>query len=885
MGSAVSWRAKGGNGLRLVEKRTMRPDRKDLGPALWLLLAGFLGLFSLAVAAGELRGMGWLDSKRQPVLELRVDPRPVYEVRRLANGRRLRLILIDTPHATGLRVPGGRGIVKSVSLKSQRDGSTVLDFRLREPGWIEVVPSAEGYQVSVGAGAAGTGTPAATRAPGAESDAASGNGGALTAISFSRIAGDRVQFKLQFEGSPPQPVVFRTGDPPRIALDFFGVRNATGRRFLEVNTAQVDSVVAVADAEKLRLVINLLAPADHELVRQPDGYTLTVGRLGSGAPVAAAPVTAGPAAVPAGPGIRNIDFRRTPRGAGRVIVALSDPEVSADVFEEGGEIVAVFPGVDLPAKLERRMDVVDFATPVNTIDAYRDGRNTRIVITPGGRYKYTSIQTGDRLMIDVIPLSRAEVEAEKKDEFGYTGERLSLNFQKISVRAALQVIADFTGLNFVTSDAITGDLTLRLQDVPWDQALDVILQTKGLAMRRKGNVVWVAPAEEIAAKEKQALEARQDVSELEPLVTELIPLSYARAAEVAKMLKNIRTIESGLNRNYLGNVTFSEQKTEENTLLSERGSVTVDERTNSLLIQDTPTKVRQIKELILKLDIPVRQVQIAARIVEATDDFSRVLGTRLGFTQVTRVDTGSGLADVYQSGTLENTNLIRTGGETEIGRPPGSGTGGGDIVENGALSVNLPAGGIQGDPAGSYAFTIAKIGAGVISLLDLELSALQAEGKGKLLANPKVLTNDKQEAHIEQGQERVFRTLTGGGVNLGDNFLTKKAVLSLTVTPQITPDGKIILDVAITNDTFADAELGLLNLKRVRTQTLLENGETVVIGGIYQQRIAETVSKVPLLGDIPVLGYLFKKKRKLDQRSELLIFLTPRIVDNAVSVR
>ncbi|MEA3291415.1 MAG: type IV pilus secretin PilQ, partial [Pseudomonadota bacterium] len=307
---------------------------------------------------------------------------------------------------------------------------------------------------------------------------------------------------------------------------------------------------------------------------------------------------------------------------------------------------------------------------------------------------------------------------------------------------------------------------------------------------------------------------------------------------------------------------------------------------NSLLVQDTVSKVRQIKELITQLDIPVRQVQIAARIVEATDDFSRVLGARLGFTQVTRVDTGSGLADVYQSGTLENTNLIRTEGLTEIGRPPGSGDIGGDVVENGALSVNLPASGIQGEPAGSYAFTIAKIGSGVISLLDLELSALQAEGKGKLLANPKVLTNDKQEAHIEQGQERIFRNLGGGGgINTGNNFLTKKAVLSLTVTPQITPDNQIILDVAITNDTFADAVLGLLNLKRVRTQTLLENGETVVIGGIYQQRTAENVSKVPLLGDIPVLGYLFKKKQIIDQRSELLIFLTPRIIDSALSVR
>ncbi|MEA3292512.1 MAG: AMIN domain-containing protein, partial [Pseudomonadota bacterium] len=568
----------------------MTTDRKRgqlYGPGFFLLLTGFLlSVFHSQAWAGELSGLHWLEPGQGLALELQVDPRPVYEVERLSGGKKLRLVLMDTTRAKGLRVPAGRDAVRSISLKSKRDGRTVLDFKLREAGRLEVAPSAAGYQVNIRTARQDAGAAAPVAIPSAPAVATAaatdGGSGALTAVSFSRISGNRVQFDLRMDGNPPEPVIFRTIDPPRIALDFFGMRNASGEQFLKVNTAQVDSVVAAGDEEKLRLVVNLLTPADYELTRLPTGYALTVGALESSGYEMTREVTrsltaAQPAGMPAGYSIRNVDFRRTPAGAGRVIIELSDPELAADVRDEGMEIIVDFRDTGIPAELERRMDVLDFATPVNTVDAYGDGRNARIVITPSGRYTYSSIQTGVTLMVDIAPLTRAEEEAEKVDEFGYTGERLSLNFQKISVRAALQVIADFTGLNFVTSDAISGDLSLRLQDVPWDQALDVIMQTKGLAKRQKGNVIWVAPAEEIAAKEKQALEARQDVTELEPLVTELIPLSYAKAVEVSKMLKSIRTIESGLDRNYLGNVTFTEQKTEENTLLSERGSVTVDE--------------------------------------------------------------------------------------------------------------------------------------------------------------------------------------------------------------------------------------------------------------------------------------------------------------------
>ncbi|MGB5709281.1 MAG: type IV pilus secretin PilQ, partial [Arenicellales bacterium] len=458
--------------------------------------------------------------------------------------------------------------------------------------------------------------------------------------------------------------------------------------------------------------------------------------------------------------------------------------------------------------------------------------------------------------------------AARADEFGYTGERLSLNFQQISVRAALQVIADFTGLNFITSDAISGNLSLRLKDVPWDQALDVILQTKGLAMRQKGNVVWVAPAEEIADKERQALEARQEVGELAPLVSELIPISYARAQDIAGILKSIKPVSTGITQSAFGSVSISEIKTEENTLLSSRGSVTVDNRTNSLLIQDTALKLREIRELIAKLDIPVRQVQIETRIVEATDDFSRNIGARLGFSRIVQdADVfGPGTADVFSGATVGSNASTRLEGTLD---------------NTDALSVNLPAGSLGDEAAASYAFSLARFGSGFLSLLDLEISALQAEGRGRVLANPKILTTDKNEAKIEQGQERqiTFGSAFGTSATQG-----QKAVLSLTVRPQITPDDKITLDVQITNDSFEGVD-DTINTKRIETQTLLENGETVVIGGIYQQEDGELVTKVPFLGDIPILGNLFKKRQRVNNRSELLIFLTPRIIDPALALQ
>ena len=488
-------------------------------------------------------------------------------------------------------------------------------------------------------------------------------------MKFSRISGDRVQIDVSIDGDAPEPSVFRTVDPPRIALDFFGMSNDSGKQLHRVDISSVDSLVLVEDDERMRMVMNLVNPADFSMNPTAEGLVITVSPGASRAGLSTATTSRGVSFSQEGGAdkshqINNVDFRRTPNGAGRIIVKLSGSEVAVDLQEIAGEIVAVFPNTNLPAELEQRLDVTDFATPVSTIDTFADGRDAKLVITPFGQFKQSSVQSGDTLVVEISPLTKAEIEAERADEFGYTGERLSLNFQRISVRAALQVIADFTGLNFVTSDAISGDLSLRLKDVPWDQALDVILQTKGLAMRQKGNVVWVAPAQEIADKERQALESRQEVGELAPLVSELIPISYAKAEEVASILKSIKAVDSGIEQSAFGSVSINELKTEENTLLSSRGSVTVDKRTNSLLIQDTAVKLREIRELIEKLDVPVRQVQIETRIVEANDDFSKNIGARLGFSMIVQDSEtigGVNLGDTFAGATVDS----------NAGRPPG----------------------------------------------------------------------------------------------------------------------------------------------------------------------------------------------------------------------
>ena len=692
----------------------------------------------------------------------------------------------------------------------------------------------------------------------------------LNDIKFSALPGGVLQINLTTDARPEEPGTFSTNKPPRIAFDFFGMRNNLGKNVIKVGKGAVESIATVQTDDRTRVVFNLVRPVPYKMEITDTGIVFLVEN-----PDTAAARTARSKPKPfqksiggAAHSIARIDFRRSKTGGGRITVNLSDAKIGVDVQERDGEIIVDFPNTKLPDELEQRLDVVDFATPVQTIDTFQNGTTVRMVVTPIGRHQHLAYQSGNIFNINIDPIL-VEEEERKEDEFGYSGERLSLNFQKISTRAALQVIADFTGLNFVTSDSVTGTLTLRLKDVPWDQALDIILQTRGLGMRQTGNVVWVAPAEEIASRERAQLESQKQVGELEPLTTALIQINYAKAEDIANLLRSVKAVDTGVQQSLFGSVSIGQIETESNSLLSPRGNVTVDTRTNNILIQDTPAKIREVRKLIAELDKPVRQVLIETRIIEASDQFSRELGARFGFTRLVQQAQGPGggtIGDTFTTGTLEGTRSIASGGIVSAGT---------DV-----LNVDLPANGISDEVAASFALTIATAGLGFAQILDLEISALEADRRGKIIANPRIITSDQQEAHIEQGQERIFTTTVLG---VG-SVVTKKAVLSLTVTPQITPDDRIIMDVFITQDSFVSPLDPTINTKQIRTQVLLENGETVVIGGIYQQRIVDGVVKVPLLGDIPLLGYLFKKKSKEDSRVELIFFLTPKIINPALNL-
>ena len=680
-------------------------------------------------------------------------------------------------------------------------------------------------------------------------------GPVITQINHSSLPGGRLQIDVHSSGLLPAPRIFRTSSPDRIVLDFFGVRTRLPASVIEIGRGAIESIMMAQDEQRSRMVINLISPVDFASDAADNRLTLVVepaisvssetsGALASEDPNAQSHVAR----------IGLIDFRRTPEGAGRVIIEFVSERTLVDVREHLGEVVLDITGVTLDKPLERRLDVIDFATPVQYIDAFSTEAGAQIVVVPRGDYEFASVQSGKRFTLEV---SEKPAPGEGDQAIAYSGKTISLDFQNIPVRSALQQIANETNLNFVISDSVTGDMSLRLRDVPWDQALDTIMQTKGLARRQQGNVVWIAPAEEITNQERLVLEASRQVSELEPLVSDLIQINYAKAEDIANLLKSVRAIEPSVQQSMFGSVSVAEVPTEENRLLSDRGSVTVDERTNALLIQDTAQKIREIRKLINELDRPVKQVLIETRIVEANEDFSRNIGVKLGLTGI---NSNTDLGSMIGSGSLANTATVRNDGISSSG--------------DGSLGVNLPAQGIGSVSPASYAFTLAKAGAGWASLIDLEISALEAEGNGKIVANPRLLTADKQEAHIEQGQERIFTTNT-----LGEGtVVTKKAVLGLTVTPQITPDDRVILDVFVTKDSFVSPTEENINTLQVRSQVLLDNGETVVLGGIYEQQTSESVSKVPVLGDLPVLGPLFRTKGILDNRRELLIFLTPRII-------
>jgi type IV pilus assembly protein PilQ len=613
--------------------------------------------------------------------------------------------------------------------------------------------------------------------------------------------------------------------------------------------------------DRTRLVFNLKQAANYRAELQ--GKALLVVLEGTAAAPAAAASTGEPVHFAASQNrdqlpLRDVDFRRGPDGAGRVVVGLANTQVGVDIRQQGQSLIVEFLRSTLPDALRRRLDVTDFGTPVQSIAAFQSGDRVRLVVEPRGAWEHSAYQTDNQFVLEVRPM---KVDPNKLTQGpGYSGEKLSLNFQNIEVRALLQVIADFTNFNVVTSDTVTGSVTLRLKDVPWDQALDIILQSKGLGVRKTGNVLWIAPKDELAAKEKLELESRKQITDLEPVRTQSFQLNYTKAEDVAK------GISGGSGGAGAGGASAR--------ILSPRGSVISESRTNQLFVTDIPSKLEEIQALITKIDIPVRQVLIEARIVEADDKFGRALGVKLG-----ALDNGAG------SFNLGGNNRLGFGGNyLGVGESTGQAAiTGGSYIPN-TQFVNLPANTSTLGGASAASFALSLFSAGSQRFLNLELSALEADGKGKIVSSPRVITADQVKALIEQGEELPYQAATSSGAT---SVQFRKANLKLEVTPQITPEGNVILDVDVNKDSVGrNTAAGFaIDTKHVKTQVLVENGGTVVIGGIFTQNERDEVNKVPLLGDVPVLGYLFKNTVRTANKTELLVFLTPKIVTDRTAAR
>ncbi len=669
----------------------------------------------------------------------------------------------------------------------------------------------------------------------------------LTGVESAALPGDAVEIKLQFDGAPPQPTGYTTDSPARIALDLEGVSNGMSQKYHTLGNGNVRSLTVMGAGDRTRLIVNLGSLVGYTSSVAGNNLLLRVGESGAqvaapaATPAAASTASSGPALKAGGNGVRELDFRRGGQGEGQVIITLSDRNAPVDLREEGGKIVAEFVGTSLPQELHRRLDVVDFATPVKTIDAVTDGGNAKISVTPTGEYEYMAYQTDDTFTISVKPVSGAELERKRKDKFQYTGEKLSLNFQDIEVRSVLQLIADFTELNLVASDTVRGRITLRLQNVPWDQALDLILKTKGLDKRKVGNVMLVAPADEIAAREKLELESQKQVKELAPLRTEYLTVNYAKAKEVSELVK-----ASGF--------------------LSERGSITVDERTNVMLIQDTASNIDEIRFMLEQLDIPVKQVMIEARIVIAKSDAAEEMGVRWGVMRAQSVNDGIGLIGGNGPGLEENVTSL-----TDVDDPADARY----TIGDPSLAVDL----------GAISPSASRISFGFFDdkgLLDLELSALESDGRADIVSTPKVLTADQQPAKIQSGTEVPYQEASSSGAT-STSF--KEAVLGLEVTPQITPDGRIIMDLKINQDSVGALFNGVpsIDTNAIETSVIVDNGQTIVLGGVFHSEDVDETVKTPFLGDLPVIGRLFRYKNNTSQKSELLIFITPRVVNDVMT--
>ncbi|MHB8346641.1 MAG: type IV pilus secretin PilQ [Acidiferrobacterales bacterium] len=833
-----------------------------------LFIAVSLGLAG-AAAAAEISAISWVSGSSSPVLQVQVQGKSSYKVSSHENGQRLRVSFADTALGSTVSDLNGRGPVKGVYPYLAHNGSAVhVDLLMTEPGQLKVVPTKFGYWIMASANARPSASgpapsPAAAAAPGPVAAGSSTAKNVIKEVDYLKLPGDRMQIRLLMAQPPAQPAAFAIDNPPSISFDFANTRLALAQDTVQVHEGAVSDVIAIQAMHRSRIVLSLLTAARYTTAVSGNYFIITLTNPSNAAPAGTAVVSHFAAAVGTSRhSIANIDFRRGPQGDGRVIVRLSDSGVGINLRHEPGQITVDFLNSSLRPSLQRQLDVTDFATPVRYIDTFQRGRDVRMVIRSAGKYDHIAYQTDDKFTVDITPISAKSAKAEEHRI--YTGKRLSLNFQNIDVRAALQVLADFTGLNFVASNDVKGSLTLRLNNVPWDQALAVILNAKGLAMERSGNIITVEPEAEMASQQKVTLEAAEQKQKLEPLTTALIPINYANAEDIAKLLKSIKAVNPAGQQGVpiTGSVSYQKLQTESNTLLSPRGQVSVDKRTNSLLIQDIPAKIREVRKLIAKLDRPVRQVMIETRIVEATDNFARNLGVRLGIQKKDNTTAVCGTIDC-------NTTLLTPGSPLNL--------------TGNALSVNLAAAGINTVSPGSLALTFMGLPSG--NLLSLELSALQQEGKGKIISSPRIITANEKKAVIEQGQERTFLA-QGGGLGT-QSFLTKNAVLRLAVTPQITPDNRVILNVHITNDSFNSASPSdsTMNKKRITTQVLLDNGETVVIGGIYEQTKQTTVSKVPFLGDLPLIGWAFRTTDVQNNRDELLVFLTPRILSNRLAMR
>ena len=669
----------------------------------------------------------------------------------------------------------------------------------------------------------------------------------LTAVEVQPMQGQTLQIRLRTDGVAPQPLTFTIDRPARLSVDLPDVVLALENRRIDVGTGGVDTIVAAEASGRTRVVFNLDSLVPYSAHADGDSVVVTLG--GTAAAAAASTVSAAYTAAPSGSprSITGVDFRRSPDGAGRVVVQLSDPATPASLRQEGNRVIVDFTDVQLGDEYMKRYDVVDFATPVTMVDAARVGDNARIVVTTTGDFEQLAYQTDNQYVVEVR--QRAKKATTSMDEKVYTGERLTLNFQDIDVRPVLQLLADTSGQNIVVSDSVKGRVTLRLQNVPWDQALDLVLRTKGLDMRRKNNVILVAPQAELAAQEKAELAAQKDIQDLAPLRTEFLQVNYAKASEIARLVK---TTGGG-------------------SLLSSRGNVSVDERTNTMLVQDTAEQLSAIRTMVSTLDIPVRQVQIEARIVIVGDDFSRELGVRFGFTRVSddikdlmAISGSAEATDTIMGSALDN--LAKTKSPFPVTVPFGNFD---------RYNVNMPV----ANPAGRIALSILNFDD---FLIDLELTAAQNEGRGEIKSMPRVITANGKEAIIEQGVEIPYQESSSSGATTTQ---FKKAVLSLKVTPQITPDDRLILDLIVTKDSVGQlvpsATGGFvpsIDTRNIQTQVLVKDGQTVVLGGIMETERRDSVKKVPLLGDIPVLGNLFKSNSKIDNRKELLIFITPRIL-------